>query len=201
MAKFFTNDISQSVNCFLVKFDFSMQIFQMYRLPHLLNRFIAGCLTLLITLGIYLISFGESIAIAAPTTTITSLSPSGAPAVGDGWEITSRSGSSELALAQHLKKIGAKMYGAFWCTHCYEQKQLFGKEAMTTNINYIECDENGRKSQRELCLQAEIQGFPTWEIKGKKYPGVMAPEKLAELSGYKGTQDFSYSQLLPGFLR
>ncbi|MFM7713642.1 MAG: hypothetical protein ACKO7A_13315, partial [Microcystis sp.] len=46
-----------------------------------------------------------------------------------GWEVTTVSGEAEIALAKHLKAIGAKEYGAFWCPHCYDQKQLFGKEA------------------------------------------------------------------------
>ena len=42
------------------------------------------------------------------------------------YNITTSSGESEIALTQHLKQVGAKMYGAFWCPHCQEQKQLFG---------------------------------------------------------------------------
>jgi len=38
-----------------------------------------------------------------------------------GWEVTTVSGEAEIALAQHLKAIGAKEYGAFWCPHCYDQ--------------------------------------------------------------------------------
>ena len=39
-------------------------------------------------------------------------------------EVTHVSSSQELALAKQLKAIGAKMYGAFWCSHCFEQKQV-----------------------------------------------------------------------------
>ncbi|GFY87799.1 NAD(P)H dehydrogenase (quinone) [Actinidia rufa] len=38
-------------------------------------------------------------------------------------EITTESSPLTLALARHLHSVGAKMYGAFWCSHCLEQKQ------------------------------------------------------------------------------
>lgn len=31
----------------------------------------------------------------------------------------------------------AKMYGAYWCTHCFHQKELLGKQAMT-KVKYVE---------------------------------------------------------------
>jgi hypothetical protein len=39
-------------------------------------------------------------------------------------EITTTSSPFALSLAKHLNSIGAKMYGAFWCSHCLEQKQV-----------------------------------------------------------------------------
>lgn len=39
-------------------------------------------------------------------------------------EITTKSSPYALALAKHLNSIGAKMYGAFWCSHCVEQKEV-----------------------------------------------------------------------------
>ena len=39
-------------------------------------------------------------------------------------EITTPSSPFAIALAKHLSAIGAKMYGAFWCSHCVEQKQV-----------------------------------------------------------------------------
>ena len=42
---------------------------------------------------------------------------------------TTSSGTSEIALARHLKIVGAKMYGSFTCEHCQMQKESFGKEA------------------------------------------------------------------------
>jgi hypothetical protein len=39
-------------------------------------------------------------------------------------EITTPSSPFALSLAKYLNSIGAKMYGAFWCSHCQEQKAV-----------------------------------------------------------------------------
>lgn len=119
------------------------------------------------------------------------------PASGDdsqgqvGLAITTTSGPAEIALARHLTQIGVKEYGAYWCSHCYDQKQLFGKEAFAI-INYVECDANGKNPQTQLCQEVGIKGFPTWEIKGEFYPGIQPLRKLAELSNYQGQQNFKF---------
>ena len=33
--------------------------------------------------------------------------------------------SQEEALAKHLTKTGAVMYGAYWCPYCSQQKKIF----------------------------------------------------------------------------
>jgi hypothetical protein len=111
------------------------------------------------------------------------------PSAAMGTSITTSSGQSELALARHLTKVGAKMYGAYWCSHCSDQKQLFGKEAWPT-INYIECAADGLKANPQACEQAKIEGFPTWLIQGRKYPGTMSMLQLSQLSGYQGATNF-----------
>jgi len=112
---------------------------------------------------------------------------------GIGWPVKRASGPSEIELARHLKKVGAKMYGAYWCSHCYSQKELFGKEAFS-DINYIECAPDGKNSQTNLCVKADIRGYPTWEVNGKKLEsGTKTLEELADSSGYKGSLNFKYS--------
>ena len=105
------------------------------------------------------------------------------------YAITTSSGTSEIALAQHLQKVGAKMYGAFTCPHCQAQKELFGKEA-ARQFNYIECHPEGKNAQPDLCQTAKIESFPTWEIKGQFYQGEQSLEKLAQSSGYQGSRNF-----------
>ncbi|MEG4308972.1 MULTISPECIES: vitamin K epoxide reductase family protein [unclassified Microcoleus] len=102
---------------------------------------------------------------------------------------TTSSGTSEIALARHLKIVGAKMYGSFTCDHCQAQKASFGKEAAGI-INYIECNPQGKNARRDLCDAAKIQGTPTWEINGKFYQGQKSLQELADLSGYQGTREF-----------
>jgi uncharacterized membrane protein len=103
--------------------------------------------------------------------------------------IDTTSGEPEIQLAEHLTKSGAKMYGAYWCSHCFEQKELFGKEA-ATKIPYIECADGGKNAQPDVCRKAGVTGFPTWVIDGKSYEGTQALKKLAELTRFPGPQTF-----------
>lgn len=91
----------------------------------------------------------------------------------------------KLALAKHLKKVGAKEYGTFWCPTCTRQKEMFGEQAFS-QIDYIECDPNGKNARPDLCQKANISVFPTWQINGKLYPYVPSLDQLAQLSGYQG---------------
>ena len=92
----------------------------------------------------------------------------------------------QAGLAKHLTEVKATMYGAYWCPHCMEQKELFG-EAFKY-INYVECDPMGRRANPALCHEKGIKVYPTWEIKGNFYQGVRSLEELFKLSGYKETK-------------
>jgi len=107
--------------------------------------------------------------------------------VGKGMPIpvTTPSTPATLALAEHLTKVGAKMYTAYWCPHCHEQKELFGKQA-TEKLTIIECAPDGHNSQTALCNSKKVEGYPSWEINGKLDSGVKPLAKLAEMSGFKG---------------
>lgn len=150
--------------------------------------------TLIGTLGVYA-------NLASPS----AVTPSGKIAVGlptvppepggKGWTVTTTSGPAEIALAEHLTTIGAKEYGAYWCPHCFQQKQLFGKEAFA-KVPYLECAPDGINAQTKACQDAGVKAFPTWIIKGTTYSGVQSLEKLAELSGYTGDRSFKYA--VPG---
>jgi uncharacterized membrane protein/glutaredoxin len=103
--------------------------------------------------------------------------------------ITSTSGPAEIALAEHLRAVDAKMYGAYWCPHCHDQKQLFGQQA-AGKFPYIECDSNGPNAQPDVCKAAGITGYPTWKIKDKSLSGAQALTELAKVSAYTGPQNF-----------
>jgi uncharacterized membrane protein len=121
------------------------------------------------------------------------LAPSGQPMPGKGWQVRNPSGEAEIALAKHLSATGAKEYWAWWCPHCHEQKELFGQEASDL-LPHVQCASNDPNSNElsPVCKSADIKSFPTWDIKGKRYSGVIAMDKLAEYSGFQGAQDFKY---------
>jgi hypothetical protein len=61
---------------------------------------------------------------------------------------------------------GAKMYGAFWCPHCEEQKEEFG--ASFQYVDYIECGVKGdTRAQTQVCKDANVKHYPTWEFANK----------------------------------
>jgi uncharacterized membrane protein len=99
--------------------------------------------------------------------------------------VTSESTPATLALAEHLTARGARMYSAYWCPHCHDQKQLFGKQA-AAKLTVIECAPDGRDSQASLCESKKIQGYPTWEINGQLDSGLKSLQELALRSGFEG---------------
>lgn len=142
---------------------------------------IVATLALVATFGIYAVPGG-------PLSTGTQASVTAEAGVGE--PVTTSSGEAEVALANHLTEVGAKMYSAYWCPHCHDQKQLFGKEA-TGKIPYVECAPDGKNSQAAVCQAVpEVTGYPTWEVNGQFLEGAQSLEVLAEASGYEGPTDF-----------
>jgi uncharacterized membrane protein len=89
-------------------------------------------------------------------------------------------------LATHLAKIDAKFYGASWCPHCKQQKEMFGSSA--DRVPYIECSPGGpRAPVAQACKDARIDSYPTWIINGQRYNGTQTLQTLAEASDYKHT--------------
>lgn len=82
-----------------------------------------------------------------------------------------------LALAQCLTDSGAKFYGAYWCPHCNDQKDMFGNAV--SEIPYVECEDNAAE-----CQAAGITGYPTWIFAdGTVTQGAQSLGVLAQLSG------------------
>ena len=84
--------------------------------------------------------------------------------------IKSKSSPRAILIGGRLQALNAKMYGAFWCSHCNNQKQELGIEASKL-FEYVECAKDGVNSQYGLCKSEKIPGFPTWQINGQLYPG------------------------------
>jgi len=98
------------------------------------------------------------------------------------WSWTGRFVSNNYDdFAKCLTDKGVIMYGAYWCSHCQNQKKMFGNSWQY--INYVECDPQGNNAKPELCYQNNIQGYPTWAINGKLYTGERTIEELSSLSG------------------
>lgn len=84
--------------------------------------------------------------------------------------------------AKCLTDKGAKFYGAYWCGHCKNQKELFGNSLQY--VNYIECADTETGEWKENCTNAQITAVPTWEFAdGERELGVQSLEKLAQISG------------------
>jgi hypothetical protein len=76
--------------------------------------------------------------------------------------------------------VHSVLYVQTGCSHCIEQENLFGE-----NVKYLTIVDCFVESDRQKCIDAGIEGTPTWIINGKKYVGVQPIEKLKELTGYK----------------
>mmetsp|Transcript_8010 Transcript_8010/g.11581 ORF Transcript_8010/g.11581 Transcript_8010/m.11581 type:complete len:390 (+) Transcript_8010:134-1303(+) len=96
-------------------------------------------------------------------------------------QITTHSSAQAVKVGKELKALNAQMYGAFWCSHCYDQKQTLGQEAFTSSVAYIECAKDGVDSQSQLCKEQGIPGYPTWVIGGQQFPGESDLEELQEI--------------------
>ncbi|OGI88054.1 hypothetical protein A2995_01725 [Candidatus Nomurabacteria bacterium RIFCSPLOWO2_01_FULL_33_24] len=83
--------------------------------------------------------------------------------------------------AQCLGNQGAIFNGAFWCSACATQKEMFGKSV--DFLPYQECS-NQDKSMKQECQDKGIVRYPTWEFSdGEKVEGVIPLENLAEKTG------------------
>ncbi|HEX9664583.1 MAG TPA: hypothetical protein VGA49_02045 [Patescibacteria group bacterium] len=108
----------------------------------------------------------------------------GAVVIGfTAWLIVGLSQPGPLdAFAKCLKDKGATYYGAFWCPNCQRQNDLFGKSKKHTP--YVECSTPDGQGQKQVCQQAEITNYPTWEFAdGSRDIGVQPLEDLAEKTG------------------
>ena len=99
-------------------------------------------------------------------------------------KVTSESTKETIKFAKYLKDSGVIKYSAYWCHNCLNQSELFGKQAYK-ELNVVECANDGKNSQTQLCIDKKIKGFPSWEINGKIILGVLTLKELSTLSGYE----------------
>jgi uncharacterized membrane protein/glutaredoxin len=88
----------------------------------------------------------------------------------------------QVGLARHLAATNAVMYGAYWCPHCRDQKDLFASAGGL--LPYVECDSRGERARPDLCLRAQVRSFPTWVIGSQRFEGVQTIETLARASNF-----------------
>lgn len=88
------------------------------------------------------------------------------------------------AFAQCIDDSGAEFYGTFWCSHCQNQKEMFGQSKKY--LPYIECSTPDGQGQLEICKEAGIEGYPTWVFAdGSRLSGELSFEILAEKTNCK----------------
>ena len=88
------------------------------------------------------------------------------------------------SFAQCLNAKGAKMYGAWWCPHCADQKESFGYAFQY--VNYVECSLPNERTMNDTCKQAGIKNFPTWEFSDRsRVEGTEPLDTLAKKTGCK----------------
>ena len=86
------------------------------------------------------------------------------------------------AFAVCLKEKKAVFYGAFWCSHCKSQKELFGSSQKL--LPYVECSTADGQNQTQICKDKDIKGYPTWEFAdGTSMNGEIPLATLAEKTG------------------
>jgi hypothetical protein len=91
-------------------------------------------------------------------------------------------GSRLDAFAKCLASKPTKMYGAYWCPHCSDQKEMF--ESSFQYVPYVECGVPGSRDEAQVCKDAGIKHFPTWEFAGgERQEGTLALQALGAKTG------------------
>jgi hypothetical protein len=96
----------------------------------------------------------------------------------------SRSQHKHDAFARCLASRGVKMYGAWWCPHCVEQKEKFG--ASFEYAPYVECGIKGdTHGQSQVCKDEKINHYPTWQFPptGERVERIFTLEELSDRTG------------------
>ena len=74
-------------------------------------------------------------------------------------QVTTTSSLAAIELARHLSRQGAVLYVAYWCPHCFEQKQMFGRQ-FSAELKIVECAPDGFKNQVALSSRSRWSDMP-----------------------------------------
>jgi hypothetical protein len=86
------------------------------------------------------------------------------------------------AFAKCIASKQAKMYGAYWCPHCADQKEMFGSSFQY--VPYVECGVPGSRDEGPVCKDAGIKHFPTWQFAdGERQEGTLPLQSLGTKTG------------------
>lgn len=86
------------------------------------------------------------------------------------------------SFARCLASTHAKMYGLYWCPHCAEQKEMFGRSFRY--VPYVECAIKGSHDLAPECQAAGLKLFPSWQFGGNKpVEGVFPLQELSDKTG------------------
>ncbi len=105
-------------------------------------------------------------------------------AFGLAYYLGNRSQHKHDAFARCLKDRGVKMYGAWWCPHCIEQKEAFG--ASFEYAPYVECGIKGKtQGQAQVCKDENVNHYPTWQFPptGERVERLFTLEELSDRTG------------------
>jgi hypothetical protein len=105
-------------------------------------------------------------------------------AFGVAYFVNHRNEHKYDGFAHCLGDRGVKMYGAYWCPHCQDQKKKFG--ASFESVPYVECGVQGdTHAQSQACKDADVKHYPTWQFPpmGERVERIFALEELAARTG------------------
>jgi hypothetical protein len=104
--------------------------------------------------------------------------------IGLAYYVDNRSQHKHDAFARCLTARGVKMYGAWWCPHCTDQKEMFG--ASFEYAPYTECGIKGQlQGQAQVCKDANVVHYPTWQFPptGEREERVFTLQELSDRTG------------------
>ena len=107
-----------------------------------------------------------------------------AAAFGLAYYLNNRSRHKNDAFARCLTERGVKMYGAWWCPHCIEQKEKFA--ASFEYVPYVECGIKGEThGQSQVCKDENVKHYPTWQFPptGERVERVFSLQELSDRTG------------------